>query len=94
MQRYKLNLKSGTYTEGDAYKLNPIFRQQVVPGQTVNMDAQVSLKSAAFTKSVTTPAIMSMWFFYVPHRLVWDGWTEFISKTEGAPAFPTANSQG
>jgi hypothetical protein len=94
MQRYKLNLKSGTYTEGDAYRLQPIYRQQVVPGQTCNMDAQVSLKSAAFTRSVTTPALMSVWFFYVPHRLVWTGWTDFISKAEGAPSFPTTTSSG
>jgi hypothetical protein len=59
-----------------------------VPGQTVNIDAQVSIKTAAFTKNVTTPSLMSVWFFYVPHRLVWDGWMDFISKAEGAPAFP------
>lgn len=88
MQRYSLNLKGGTYTEGDTYELNPVFRQQVVPGQTVNIEFEASLKTAAFTQNVSTPCIMSVWFFYVPHRLTWSGWTEFISKTEGAPAFP------
>ena len=88
MQRYSLNLKGGTYTEGNTYNLNPIFRQQVVPGQTVNIDFESSLKTAAFTKNLSTPCIMSVWFFYVPHRLVWDGWTDFISKQEGSPTFP------
>lgn len=93
MQRYNLNLKGGTYTEGSVYRLNPIFRQQVVPGQTVNLDFEVSLKTAAMTQNLTTPCLMSVWFFYVPHRLIWDGWTDFISKQEGAPAFPlTTNS--
>lgn len=95
MQRYNLNLKSGTYTQGDCYKLIPIYRQQVVPGQTINLDAEVSMKSAAFTQNVTTPSIMSVWFFYVPHRLVWEGWTDFISKEEGAPTFPaTTDASG
>jgi hypothetical protein len=89
MQRYSLNLKGGTYTEGGTYELNPIFRQQVVPGQTVNIDFESSLKTAAFTKNLSTPAIMSVWFFYVPHRLVWNEWTDFISKQETAPTFPT-----
>jgi hypothetical protein len=93
MQRYSLNLKGGTYTEGNTYNLNPIFRQQVVPGQTINLDFEASLKTAAFTKNVSTPCIMSVWFFYVPHRLVWSGWTEFISKTEGAPVFPSINTK-
>ena len=92
MQRYSLNLKGGTYTEGSSYELNPIFRQQVVPGQTVNIDFESSLKTAAFTKNLSTPAIMSVWFFYVPHRLVWSGWTDFISKQEGAPTFPTTTN--
>ena len=92
MQRYSLNLKGGTYTEGGTYNLNPIFRQQVVPGQTVNIDFESSLKTAAFSKNLSTPCIMSVWFFYVPHRLVWSGWTDFISKQEGAPTFPATTS--
>ena len=90
MQRYNLNLKGGTYTESPMYTLTPIYRQQVVPGQTVDLDVELSAKTAALTQNVTTPALVSMWFFYVPHRLVWDGWTSFISKEDGAPAFPTS----
>jgi hypothetical protein len=89
MQRYSLNLKGGTYTEGGTYNLNPIFRQQVVPGQTLNLDFESSLKTAAFSKNLSTPCIMSVWFFYVPHRLVWNEWTDFISKQENPPTFPT-----
>jgi len=88
MQRYNLNYKGGTYTEGQCYRLQPIFRQQVVPGQTVNIDAQVSLKTAVLTKNVTTPCMMSVWFFYVPHRLVWDGWTDYISQAADRTAVP------
>lgn len=91
MQRYNLNMKSGTYTQSNAYNLVPIYRQQVVPGQTIDLDAQVSMKTASFTKLLTTPALASIWFFYVPHRLIWDGWTSFISKEEGASTFPVTN---
>lgn len=93
MQRYSLNLKGGNYAEGNVYRLLPIFRQQVVPGQTVNLDFEVSLKTAAMTKNLTTPCLMSVWFFYVPHRLSWSDWPDFISKADGAPSFPlTTNS--
>lgn len=85
-------MKSGSYTQADAYELIPVYRQQVVPGQTVDIDAQVSLKTASFTKLVTTPALASVWFFYVPHRLVWDGWTDFISKEVGMSTFPATNT--
>lgn len=92
MQRYNLNLKSGTYTQGNVYTVQPIYRQQVVPGQTIDLDIQMSGKTAAFTQNISTPAMVSMWFFYVPHRLIWDDWTSFISKEEGAPAFVTTNT--
>ena len=92
MQRYNLNLKGGSYTQSEMYQLAPIYRQQVVPGQTVDLDVEMSAKSAAFTQNLSTPALVSMWFFYVPHRLVWEGWTEFISKEEGAPSFPAVTS--
>jgi hypothetical protein len=91
MQRYKLNIKGGTYTESNAYELVPIFRQQVVPGQTVNISAEVNVKSAAFNQNVSTPALGSMWFFYVPHRLVWNEWTDFLAKVDTLPTFPTTN---
>jgi len=94
MQRYNLNLKGGTYTQQDCYRLTPIYRQQVVPGSTVNIDAQVNLKTASFTKLVTTPCLASVWFFYVPHRIVWDGWTDFISKSDPQTAFPGSTFKG
>lgn len=94
MQRYNLNLKGGTYTQQDCYRLTPIYRQQVVPGSTVNIDAQVNLKTASFTKLVTTPCLASVWFFYVPHRLVWDDWTNFISKSEPQTSFIGSTFKG
>ena len=62
MQRYKLNLQGGTYNEANAYQAVPIYRQQVVPGQTADIQAQVNIKTAAFTKNLTTPALCSVWF--------------------------------
>jgi len=94
MQRYNLNLKGGTYTQQDCYRLTPIYRQQVVPGSTVNIDAQVNLKTASFTKLITTPCLASVWFFYVPHRLVWDDWTSFISKSEPQTNFIGSTFKG
>lgn len=92
MIRYNSNVKGGTYTSGQTYSLVPIVRHQVVPGQTINLDAQVSLKTAALTQNVSTPSIMSVWFFYVPHRLTWEDWPAYLSQEEGAPAFPTTTT--
>ena len=94
MQRYSLNNKGGTYTQGSCYTALPIYRQQVVPGQTVNLDAEISIKTAAFTTNLTTPCVMSTWFFYVPHRLSWDEWPSFISKEINGPDFPVSTTAG
>lgn len=94
MQRYNVNLKGGTYAQGLTYRAIPIMRQQVVPGQTVNLACEVSLKSAALNRNITTPSIMSMWFFYVPHRLVFDEWTDWVSQEKDKPSLPIADAAG
>lgn len=44
------------------------------------------------TKNLSTPALASIWFFYVPHRLSWSDWPAFLSKEDGAPAFPSTTA--
>ncbi len=82
MQRYNNSQRFNIYNEGRIHRALPCFRQQVVPGQTVNLDASIHLETAPFTKNVLSPSLMSVWFFYVPHRLIWDGFTEFVSGQE------------
>ena len=73
-------------------QLIPFINFEVVPGDTFkvvadNMTRLQALLSPAYAKVNTYTH-----FFFVPYRLVWKNWEEFITKGEdgnSAPEFPT-----
>lgn len=82
--------RQNTYQEGDFYRLIPVARQAVVPGQSVTIDASVCWESAAFTRNVLNGGLASLMAFYVPYRLVWDEWVDFISDPQSTATPPTS----
>lgn len=82
--------RQNTYQEGSFYQLNCLSRQSVVPGQSVSIDLQSSWETAAFTRNVLNGGLASIMAFYVPYRLVWDEWTEFISDPQSTAVVPMA----
>lgn len=58
----------------------------VAPGTTLNgLSAPLRVSSALTTKWYQAPMMLQAFSFYVPYRLVWDQWADFIGEAEGAP---------
>lgn len=87
LRRHKYNMKHYVFTGGRIGILTPILRQEIIPGDTWfgSISALARLKSMA--EPCMHPAYLDMFFFYVPNRIVWDGWEDFI--TEGNGTIPT-----
>ena len=62
----------------DADYLVPFYVDEILPGDTVQMNANYVVKAASPT---VTPVLDNMYFdthwFFVPNRLVWDNWEKF-----------------
>lgn len=77
IQRSSFNRSHGLKTTFDAGYLVPVYVDEVLPGDTFN------LQMAAFARLATpiTPLMDNMYldsfFFFVPTRLVWDNWEKF-----------------
>lgn len=82
--------RMNSYNEGTFYTMVPLSRQAVVPGQSVSIDLQANWETPAFTRNVLTGGIASVFAFYVPYRLIWDEWVDFISDPEWTGTFPTS----
>lgn len=92
MRSFSLSRRDRFYNQDDAYRLTPIYRVPVVPGQSCSLNARVKFQTAAFSKNVLSGGIASCFWFYVPNRLLWDDWTSFIAQdADGGLTFPVTS---
>lgn len=64
---------------GEMGVLYPIFCQDVVPGDTFKLNSEVFCRLLPMIAPLMSRVRIYTHFFFVPKRLVWDGWQEFIT---------------
>lgn len=64
---------------GEMGVLYPIFCQDVVPGDTFKLNTEVFCRLLPMIAPLMSRVRIYTHFFFVPKRLVWDGWQEFIT---------------
>lgn len=70
----------------DAGKLIPIYCDAtIMPGDTVKMGLSEVVRMMTPICPVMDNAYMDIYFFFVPHRLVWDNFKKFMGENETAP---------
>lgn len=80
--RSVFKVEHGHKTTLDAQNLVPIYVQEILPGDSF------SVKMTAFTRLATMifPLMdsveFSSFFFFVPNRLVWDNWQQFMGEVD------------
>ena len=62
--------------------LVPIFCQEVVPGDTFKVSSEVMMRFAPMLAPVMHRINVYTHFFFVPNRLVWSGWEDFITGND------------
>lgn len=72
-------------------QLIPILCEEVVPGDTFQMNTEVLMRLAPLVSPVMHRVNVYTHFFFVPNRLIWDEWKDFITggdKGNKNPVFP------
>jgi len=80
IQRSRFDRSHAVKTTFDAGKLVPIFVDEVLPGDTFNVDTTAFARLATPLKPVMDNMYLDIHFFFVPYRLVWDNWTKFMGE--------------
>lgn len=80
-------------------QLVPVSCFEVLPGDTVQMSSSALLRVSPLNAPVMHPVTVRLHSFFVPHRLVWAGWEDFITggpDGEGGSAgtYPTITAGG
>jgi len=81
--------RQNNYTQGNFFRAVPVSRQPVVPGQSLALDLKLEFETPAFLRNLLTGGMAEVYSFYVPYRLLWNGWVDFISDPQSADAVPT-----
>lgn len=70
--------------------LIPIMCSEAVPGDKFIIGAETLVRLAPMVAPVMHRIKATVDYFFVPNRIVWDGWEKFITPTDiaGAPEFP------
>lgn len=78
------NIPRSTFNRSFAVKdtfnfdtLVPIFVDEIVPGDTVNLNLKSFARIATQVKPVMDNMYIDYFFFFVPTRLVWNNWEKF-----------------
>lgn len=76
--------------------LTPVLCEEVVPGDRFKLRAEVFLRFAPMLAPIMHRVDFFTHYFFVPNRLIWDQWKDFITGGEDGtsmPGFPMINVQ-
>lgn len=92
MKRSKFNLSNTKLLSCDMGELVPCGLTEVLPGDTIRCSTSALIRAAPLLSPVMHPVDVRIHHWFVPHRLVWDNWENFITGGPdglNASVFPT-----
>lgn len=89
MKRYPLKFRLSSYTESGFYQLCMTGKKAVAPGERVSkLVVDTRLYTPTFARMLINPFLVQSWAFYVPYRLLWDQWVDFIAQDDAVTSVP------
>lgn len=79
MKRTKHNLSNYKLLTCDMGQLIPCGLTECLPGDTIQQSSSILLRFSPLIVPVMHPVQVRIHHFFVPHRLVYDGWEDFIT---------------
>lgn len=94
MKRFKHSLSHYVLSTFDMGKLIPVCNFEVLPGDSIRMATSALLRVSPLLTPVMHPVVVRLHHWFVPYRILWDGWEDFITGGDdgmggGAGAPPT-----
>lgn len=84
MSRSTFNRNSSVKLTFDVGDLVPFYVDEVLPGDTFSVDTSKVVRMQTLLTPVMDNLYLDTYFFFVPNRLVWDKWKNFMGESEKA----------
>lgn len=80
IRRSKLKMPFRHLTSFNTGDIIPIFRKEVLPGDTFSLNESMIVRMTTPIAPVLDNAWIDTYYFFVPNRLVWEHWREFMGE--------------
>lgn len=91
ISRCKLKKKHDHKTTFNCGDIIPIYVDDILPGTSVKMEMASLVRMMTPIAPVMDNAYMDVIFFFVPNRLLWEHWVNFMGENDTAPWAQTGN---
>ena len=89
MKRYKHTLSHYRLATANMGEIVPLSCIPVLPGDTLQMSTNALVRMSPLNTPVMHPTQVRLHHFFVPNRLVWDQWEDFITGGPDGTSAPT-----
>lgn len=86
--RTRFNRDQIVLTTFDSGKLIPFYVDEVLPGDTFNVDTSAIIRMTTPKYPVMDDAFIDFYYFYCPNRILWDEFKQFMGEVEDTPWMP------
>lgn len=87
--RTRFNRDQTILTTFDSGKLIPFYVDEVLPGDTFNVDTSAIIRMTTPKYPVFDDAFIDFYYFYCPNRILWNDFKQFMGEVESVPWMPT-----
>lgn len=86
--RTRFNRDQTILTTFDSGKLIPFYVDEVLPGDTFNVDTSAIIRMTTPKYPVMDDAFIDFYYFYCPNRILWDNFKYFMGEVQDTPWMP------
>lgn len=87
--RTRFNRDQTILTTFDSGALVPFFVDEVLPGDTFQVDTSAIIRMSTPKYPVMDDAFIDFYYFFCPNRIVWDDFKRFMGEADETPWAPT-----
>ena len=89
VSRTRFKRDQNILTTFDAGKLIPFYVDEVLPGDTFNVDTAAIIRMTTPKYPVFDDAYIDFYYFFCPNRIIWTDFKRFMGEADDAPWMPT-----
>ena len=86
--RSRFDLGHTVKTSFDIGQLIPFYVEEVLPGDTHQIETNILARMQTLLTPIMDEVFLDVFYFFVPNRLCWDHWKEFMGENTQSAWYP------